>query len=326
MPDAMSKTIPIWITVMNRLLFPDDSESHHLRTPLDVISESEHAQIEARLEDCVQAARGLRLDLDQLRQKLHNKAIQVTWQRPGDSVPGQREEGTSNLILLCTASNQTSNATSATSDYVQGAADDPESWSLGLGASCFWAHEAELLSTSEDCLPSLIERLVAEAGLTSSVRSPILVKPTCSLWIGDNASVATIGPEFDVVLSCSTTSIASLSTATDLHYVNLTCATGKVGSRQLRAQLPKLEQLRFSLKPSGKILVTCESGKDLAVGIALAMLCLCFDEQGTLRPFMTDQNVNKTTIKQRLSWIMVSMPDASPSRATLQSVNAFLMG
>jgi tRNA A64-2'-O-ribosylphosphate transferase len=33
---------------------------------------------------------------------------------------------------------------------------------------------------------------------------------------------------------------------------------------------------------------------------------------------------NKTFIKQRLSWVMTSYPAASPSRATLQSVNDFL--
>lgn len=326
MPDALSKTVPIWITAMNRLLFPNDSETHHLRTPLDVISESEHAQIEARLKDCVDSARGLRLDLGHLRLKLHHKPIQVTWQRPGDSLPEKYEQDTSNLIVLCTASNQTSNATSATSEYVQGAADDPESWSHGLVASCFWAYQEELLSAAEDDLPTLIQSLAVDARPTSSTRSPVLVKPTCSLWIGDNASAAVKGLNFDIVVSCSTESIASLSIAMGLLCVNLTCTTGKVGSRQLRGQLPKLEQLRSSLSSSSRVLVTCDSGKDLAVGVALAMLCLCFDDQGVLHSAMTGQDVNKTIIKQRLSWIMVSMPDASPSRATLQSVNAFLMG
>ncbi|KAK4501449.1 hypothetical protein PRZ48_007258 [Zasmidium cellare] len=326
MPDALSKTVPIWIAVLNRLIFPDDADAHDLRTPLDVISESEHAQIEARLDECVAAARGLQLDLQRLRDKLHNKPIQVTWQRPGDTLPEEPDNDPANLVVLCTASNQTSNATSATSDYVQGAADDPESWSCGLDSSCFWSHRNELLSTAEDDLPQLIDRLMADARESSSIRSQVLIKPTSCLWIGDNAAATSQGHGFDVVVSCSIESIAPLSKDSKPQYVNLVCSTGKIGSRQLRAQLPKLEQLRSSLTSTSKVLVTCESGKDLGVGAALAMLCMFFDEQGTWSHQTSELNVNKTVIKQRLSWIMVSMPDASPSRATLQSVNAFLMG
>ena len=50
MPDALSKTVPIWCTIMNRLLFPDELESHVLRTPPSVVGLSEHSQIEARLD------------------------------------------------------------------------------------------------------------------------------------------------------------------------------------------------------------------------------------------------------------------------------------
>lgn len=50
MPDALSKTVPIWCTVMNRLLFEHNSEDLGLYTPEDVVSPSEHAQIDARLD------------------------------------------------------------------------------------------------------------------------------------------------------------------------------------------------------------------------------------------------------------------------------------
>lgn len=49
MPDALSKTVPIWCAVMNRLLFEHIAEDFGLHTPDDVVSPSEHAQIEARL-------------------------------------------------------------------------------------------------------------------------------------------------------------------------------------------------------------------------------------------------------------------------------------
>lgn len=49
MPDALSKTIPIWCAVINRLLFQDLEDSHKLYIPEGVVGFSEQAQIEARL-------------------------------------------------------------------------------------------------------------------------------------------------------------------------------------------------------------------------------------------------------------------------------------
>ena len=54
MPDALSKTVPIWCAVMNRLLFPERVEWHGFYTPEDVVGASEHSQIEARLSRFVE--------------------------------------------------------------------------------------------------------------------------------------------------------------------------------------------------------------------------------------------------------------------------------
>ena len=56
MPDALSKTVPVWCAVLNRLLFEDQPECHELHTPACAVSRSEHTQIEARLLQFVQDA------------------------------------------------------------------------------------------------------------------------------------------------------------------------------------------------------------------------------------------------------------------------------
>lgn len=56
-PDALSKTIPIWIAVMNRTLFPNLPSSHRLHTPPQAVSPSEAAQIEQRLDGFVKLFR-----------------------------------------------------------------------------------------------------------------------------------------------------------------------------------------------------------------------------------------------------------------------------
>lgn len=57
MPDAITKTIPIWCAVINRLLFADTPIAHEFFTPNSIVGPSEHAQIEARLETFVEDAK-----------------------------------------------------------------------------------------------------------------------------------------------------------------------------------------------------------------------------------------------------------------------------
>ena len=69
---------------------------------------------------------------------------------------------------------------------------------------------------------------------------------------------------------------------------NLGCRQGKLGSKDLRE---KLSQVRYAVKQRltarstelTSIVVTCDNGRDLSVGAALAILCLFFDDFGSLR-------------------------------------------
>ncbi|KAH9827317.1 tRNA a64-2'-o-ribosylphosphate transferase [Teratosphaeria destructans] len=332
MPDALSKTIPIWICVLNRLLFPKSLHSHHLCTPPQVVSASEHAQIQERVPSMVDAVRSLNLDVDSMRIKLGERPMQPVWVTPGSSIESQPRNkfDDCHAIVLCTASSRDSEDAhdGRQAEYVQGAADDHESWACGLDAVTFWHHQQMLLATPEDELPSLIEDLVVMPTSKPSARQPILVKPTTTLWIANNSAAEQLHRDYDVVITCDTSPSTSLAEAMKSRYIQLACSTGKNGSRQLRTELSKLSALDdiFANTSGQKILVTCQTGKDLAVGAALAVICRFVGGDGSLRSDRSVAGVlNKDAIKQRLSWIMVSLPDASPSRATLQSVNAFLL-
>nr|POE78466.1 trna a64-2'-o-ribosylphosphate transferase [Quercus suber] len=330
MPDALSKTIPIWICVLNRLIFPDISSSHGLQTPREVVGESEHSQIEARISGFVAEVQKLHIDLVELRGRLRDKAMRPVWITPdGRGLSEPLGDGSFHAIVLCTASSSVSNDEARQGfDYVQGAADDHESWALGLDAATFWKNSGQLLGASEAELPAIIQDLVASSDAIVTVRGPLLVKPTDCIWIANNAAAAGLIHDFDMVVQCSPAPDLAIAAHMKDMYCHLECSTtAKIGSRQLRAQLPKIEVLGKRIAPGTRILLTCPTGKDLAVGVALAMLCLYFSADGSLVDDSTQRQVpNKAEIKQRLSRIMIAIPDASPSRATLQSVNAFLMG
>lgn len=327
MSDALSKTVAIWAAVLNRLLFSEELASEGLQTPENVVSRSEHARIEERIPEFVADAGVLQLDKLNLRAMLRGKPLEAVWVTP-DSVPleSSHEPRERNLVVLCTASGRTERPVE---NYVQGAADDSESWALGLDPVTFWRHRKRLLAASENELPALIQHLVSSSKQSTQLRRPVLIQPTANLWMADNEAAKCSYTDADFIVSCSELPIDVLAGELKDRYIHLCCTTGKVGSRQLRAELQKVGAFSSRLSPSTRILVTCHTGKDLAVGVALAILCLYCAENGAIRPVgPTSQsaNLSKTAIKHRLSWIMVSAPHVTPSRATLQSVNAFLLG
>jgi tRNA A64-2'-O-ribosylphosphate transferase len=181
-----------------------------------------------------------------------------------------------------------------------------------------------LLGTNEEELPGLIAQLVEEQKYSDAV--PRLIKPSVQLYISATQNV--VLEPFDVVISCSPEPLTNNNRdfLTKKNYLHLCCQNGKLGSRDLRSQLPHLRTFFSQLPPSpGKLLICCPTGKDLSVGVALVILCLYADDNASISPQQIAQRIDKTYIKQRLSWITTTSSVLNPSRGTLQSVNAFLM-
>jgi tRNA A64-2'-O-ribosylphosphate transferase len=53
MPDALSKTVPVWCCVVNRAVFGEEGELMGLFTPPQAVGESEHVQMERRIDGFV---------------------------------------------------------------------------------------------------------------------------------------------------------------------------------------------------------------------------------------------------------------------------------
>ena len=233
-------------------------------------------------------------------------------------------------IVLCTASRRVRGAEASEGGYIQGAADDHEAWSHGLTPPLFWSNKDDLLRTNEEDLPSKIAQLVSQERPSNAIAT--LIKPTDSLHVCASQDVDLAS--YDTVISCTPEPLphAPLVLAGVKSYLHLPCQTGKLGSRDLRSQLPALHQLGSvpnseEKETPAKTLICCPTGKDLSVGTALAYLCLYVDDSGAvdLQKPREPRDIDKTLIKQRLSWITTSNPALNPSRATLQSVNSVLM-
>jgi tRNA A64-2'-O-ribosylphosphate transferase len=337
MPDAMSKTVPIWCSVLNRFLFSGQPQFHELYTPPQVVSQSEHAQIIALLPSFLAALEALNIPVTDLRHHV-SKPLRPIWVTPDSNItPSSHIFEDYHPVICCTVSRRVVGGEVSEGGYIQGAGDDTENWAHGLSPPAFWANKEALISTPEAKLPGLIETLVAGSAIGGPAEGQIrCLKPTSCLFVSSIADmqVNAMPRACTVVLLPTITEECTWQTSPTRLDVGL--GPHKLGSRNLRVALPFIinffrkylasRKIETGQVDSAKILIACESGKDLSIGVALVFLCLFFNDQGHLMQQSNQRiNVDKNFIRSRLGWISTSMPDANASRATLQSVNSFLM-
>ncbi|MCJ1270501.1 hypothetical protein MMC22_010398 [Lobaria immixta] len=284
MPDALSKTIPIWCAIINRALFEHHPIAQEFLTPTGVVGESEYAQIKARLDEFLEDVKALQLNLSSLRTVL-KKPLRPAWITPEtDPSDCRLSDATSEFypVVCCTASRRSSDSGSS-STYIQGAGDDSESWSYGLTSTVFWRHHHELLDAEEGELPGLIQTFMNSEKDRFKIEDLVLITPMKNMYIGNLAAVVQ-ARDFDVVIVCTEVKLDIIEAGKEQlkgKILDLKCGSGKLGSRALRAKLPDVPAFMMALT-SGlkcpKILFACSTGNDLAVGVALVVLCLFVDD------------------------------------------------
>lgn len=220
-------------------------------------------------------------------------------------------------------------------DYVQGAGDDIEYWANGLTAQVFWQNKDLLLNEhTEEKLCLLIDKLVREDSADYvDLRSHVHLKTIpIPIFIGRSSQRRSLDIlDFNGVLFCDSPVLdpsdvkETLTPGTLL--LNLSCPSGKLGGQTLRKKLPLIDSfvLKITAENSApKILVLCSTGRDLSIGVALAILCRYVDDDGKFRSEPL-QTIDKNFVRRRLACFVSAIPEANPSRATLQSVNTYLM-
>ncbi|KAM3071874.1 tRNA A64-2'-O-ribosylphosphate transferase [Clarireedia jacksonii] len=338
MPDALSKTVPIWCCVLNRVLFPEREDAHELYTPPQVVSGSEHAQMTNLIPSFIEAFQALNLSEQDYRRDI-TKPIRPIWITPESQILNTDEVFHDfHPIICCTVSRRVSGGEASEGGYIQGAGDDTENWAHGLTPKIFWGNQQSLLDEPEEELPGLIASMIQHDSASPALDSGLrLVKPTSCMFLARSSTFSTSE------VSLETYVIALLPTVTPrdtwvVHSKRMEIGLGtkKIGSKNLRAALKDIADFGsralekavsdISYKMKLKI-VAYDPGQDLSIGAILALLCLHFDESGALISKVNTEShaIDKNYIRRRLSWISTCMPDMNPSRATLQSVNSFLM-
>ena len=229
----------------------------------------------------------LSLAVRSLRSHL-KKPLRPFWVTPDSTFTNERTPSPHpsdyHTIICCTASRRVLGAEMTEDGYIQGAGDDSEGWSNGITPALFWRHSGQLLAAVEEDIPGLIPGLTnMDQDRDTGVGNFTKIGPT-SLFIGTSPSAAQAG-QYNGVVICGGSAPFKPNDENkhdgEKRTLHLQCGDGKLGSRALRTQLPLIPPFIASLPSSSSppdLLFVCPTGKDLAIGIALAVLCLFFDD------------------------------------------------
>ncbi|KAI0067583.1 initiator tRNA phosphoribosyl transferase [Artomyces pyxidatus] len=357
-PDALSKTVPIWCAVVNRALLLRGSVADPsmwdsaFYTPPAVVSAQEHQQIEARLQGWAEDLASSSYHITHLP-----RPLRPFWITPATThFPVLAEAANSCIPIICvSASRQVNEGDGRRSHgfaYVQGSGDDHELWGMGLTPDMFWRHRERLMQCDRAGLENLVRSIVSSPRHTRRIGA----LPTPVTKVAGRLLLCSLGdspppvPDFSgtqayIHLGPSLRDSGSSETASgaddDKNYriLRLPLTSGKKGQYQfLRGVLPRcVEFARFHLEKGACLCVACESGNDASVGVVLALLQLFFNDDGNfvaqegaagdgiLLSAKKPAHVDKKSIRTRLQWIISSRPTANPSRTTLKRVNDFLL-
>ncbi|KAL7340901.1 tRNA A64-2'-O-ribosylphosphate transferase [Rhodotorula toruloides] len=353
LPDALSKTIPLWCATLNRarqLVLPpatDNSsvsleiwkEQGRLYTSPQAVGRSEHAQIEAKVDKWAKELASSAYDLSSL--KALDRPLRPFFVSPTSTLshsPASSFE-TCYPVICASASKLAEEADGLERaegfTYVQGSGDDHEAWSRGLTPSVFWRHADEILAVPREEIDQVIEQILAEedAPTASSASSPTRIRQT-GLYLRFAVPSNAPAPSDLFAISISTSKTPS-PTADSTQPCHLCAKPGKAGYNSFFAPdylEPVLSNASTALRDGRGVCILVEKGEaqseanDLGVAMSLILLARLYDDEGGLRQLNTPTPpITKDLIRTRLQWILEAFPTVNPSRAALNRVNDFLM-
>lgn len=287
-PDALSKTIPIWIAVLNHVLFPpaDSSTPPTLHTLRNVVSTSEHSQICALLPGFVVDFLSLGLDLSEFRKSIKHPMLPI-FIHPDSLLPSHTPLFDDITAIVLVSASRMTQGEGMEGEYIQGAGDDHENWvaESELDAELFWRYHTEITACREEELPELIRSLrqgeIGMGGKGGKRGKASLVRPTENVFI---AAGKDVGDEFEVIVNCGSQPL-QLEKAVDgkaqPKVLELGLPVGKVAVKKIRSELEdKLHGIQDDLGATRSVVFVCETGDGTAPMVALAALCLFYDEKG----------------------------------------------
>jgi len=159
-----------------------------------------------------------------------------------------------------------------------------------------------LMSTPEEDLPALVQRLNIESpAVVGHTTKPINRAQNMFIGLLGELDMAT----FDGIVICADQQNAQnigLHPRMSRKILHLACGPGKLGSRALRSQLQRVPPFIAAFDTNAqapRFLFACSTGKDLSAGVALAVLCMYYDDSGKASVIQSFARIHSLCIMDR---------------------------
>lgn len=171
-----------------------------------------------------------------------------------------------------------------------------------------------------------------EADNDGEIETAFIVVYASNVTPGDTNKTSSIEPRSDDRETRANTELElGESEGTSLRVLRMHLPLGKRGQHTfVHDILPRAVSFASSHLSLGRKL--CVAGGDEGVGVALVLLQLFFDDEGSLRGGITPNAsgaaataAGKSSVRTRLEWIIASRSQVNPSRTILKRVNDFLL-
>ncbi|KAG6381976.1 initiator tRNA phosphoribosyl transferase [Boletus reticuloceps] len=343
-PDALSKTVPIWCTVVNRAILNRAPEIHPLSwdtalyTSPGSVSPQEHSHIEGKLDGWA-----ARLATSSYSLPTLDRPLRPIWITPATTVfpTFPKPPDCAFYPIICvSASKQVMDGMERRASgfaYIQGSGDDHELWSMVRipsnrqpGTLSVCSSQSRRSSHTDD--PTDPNQLLCATPI-QYVSGRISISTIASLQrphlLQAHPAVAFVCLALrDHDLDPNPAGPATEEASESSKMLRIQTPEGKKGQRHfLTVVLPRaMPFIQRHLQDQRTVCIACNTGTDTSVGVAVAALAMFFRPDGSLcAQGNARADISKDVLKTRLQWIIASYPQANPSRTTLKRINDFLL-
>ena len=337
-PDSLSKTIPIWISIINKII--NNSEfKDTFKTPKETVSKYENDRILDKLPEFYSNIEDF---LDLIKSKVNEQEIKILkpfWIYPScKEIPIFTGNEPFHPIIMISASEKFQDGENKINGftYVQGAGDDHELWSNGLSPKIYYQNIEKfnnLINLNDNDVEKLINEIVNnEINKKSSIISnnnllqfwnnDDIYRVNDLLYFGKiNKNIEfkydeTNYSEFSkiIILDSSFNLLINenKNKKQDIIHIFKLDSNCKKSSKLLRFKLPEI--INIVKTSMDKTLILCNNGEDLSIGVIIC--CLNINNNKL--------NLSKDSIRRDFIKLL-DIRKLNPQRATLNSVNSYLL-
>ena len=315
LPDSLSRTVPIWMCVLNRVVakYRHDMQlpplSHWdtaLYTPAWLVSEEEHSIICNLLDDRVESlyTSGAIVNCKRLVETLV-KPLRPYLITPDRGMDSDLVVDPAYFAIICTSCSTLSPRLEKLSfDYIPGAGDDDKSWARKLTPRLLWENMEDIVD-AVDC-NAAIDSVVAKDRMDNHCweEHP---GDSCYDAIGDTGIF--IGSRragrpldcwdmFDAVLAVTDLEYDEMKETLpdEKYYLQLPVKEGKRDRSELERWLP-VGIAFVALHRSKRILIHCAQGKDRSVAVAMACITLLCDLKNPIQFVPETEVLTQTSLR-----------------------------